>query len=169
MLKNVLRFYRALSERGQIEISTTPFYHPILPLVYNTDFAKRCMPWAQLPPAFSHPEDAQAHLKLARDYHIKLFGRPPHGIWPSEGSVCPEIIPILEDLGYEWLAADEEILWRSLAVQHPGRAFDRSHLFQGFNAEFDGASACIAFRERTLSNFIGLPPRATTRAAPRIS
>jgi alpha-amylase/alpha-mannosidase (GH57 family) len=155
VLKNLLGLYKALSDRGQIEISTTPFYHPIMPLVHNTEFARRCMPQRQLPPTFSHPEDVRAHLTLARDYHTKLFGAPPHGVWPSEGSVCPELIPILQELGYQWFATDEEILWRSLATLHPDQPTPREYLFQGFRAQFGDASVCIAFRDRTISDFIG--------------
>jgi alpha-amylase/alpha-mannosidase (GH57 family) len=155
VLKTVLGYYKALAHRGQIEISTTPFFHPIMPLVYNTEFARRCMPGRQLPPPFAHPEDVRAQLTMARDLHAQIFGAPPHGVWPSEGSVCPELIPILEELGYQWFATDEENLWRSLAVVHPGRVFDRATLFQGYRAQFGDASACLAFRERALSDFIG--------------
>jgi hypothetical protein len=144
-----------VSQRDQIEISTTPFFHPIMPLVYNTEFARRCMPSRELPPPFSHPEDVRAHLALARDLHTQIFGAPPHGTWPSEGSVCPELIPILQELGYEWFATDEENLWRSLAVVHPGKTLDRGMLFQGYRAQYGDASACLAFRERTLSDFVG--------------
>jgi alpha-amylase/alpha-mannosidase (GH57 family) len=155
VLENVPGLYKALSDRGQIEISTTPFYHPIMPLVHNTEFARRCMPQRGLPPTFSHPEDVRAHLALARDYHAQLFGAPPHGVWPSEGSVCPELIPILQELGYEWFATDEEILWRSVAALHPDHVLPREYLFQGFRAQFGNAGMCLAFRERTVSDFIG--------------
>ena len=155
VLKNIVGFYKDVAARGQIEISTTPFYHTILPLVHNTDFARRCMPGARLPPTFSHPEDARAHLAMARDYHAQLFGAPPHGVWPSEGSVCPELVPILQELGFQWFATDEEVLWRSLATLHPGKIPDRAQLFQGFRAQFGDAGVCLAFRERTLSDFIG--------------
>jgi alpha-amylase/alpha-mannosidase (GH57 family) len=155
ILKNVLGHYKKLSDRRQVELSTTPFFHPITPLVYNTEFARRCMPGRDLPPPFSHPEDARAHLALARDFHAEIFGEPPAGVWPSEGSVCPELIPILQELGYQWFATDEEILWRSLAVVHPGKIPDRALLFQGYRAQFGDASACLAFRERALSDFIG--------------
>ena len=155
ILKNILSYYQALSQRGQIEISTTPFFHPIMPLVYNTELARRCMPGRTLPPPFSRPEDVRAHLALARDLHTQVFGAPPHGTWPSEGSVCPELIPILQELGYEWFATDEENLWRSLAVVHPGKILDRGMLFQGYRAQYGDANVCLAFRERALSDFIG--------------
>jgi alpha-amylase/alpha-mannosidase (GH57 family) len=155
VLKNLCSYYRALAERRQIELSTTPFFHPIMPLVYDTEFARRCMPGAKLPAQFAHPDDVRAHLQMARDYHTKIFGAPPHGVWPSEGSVCPELVPILQETGYQWFATDEEVLWRSLATLNPGKSVDRGQLFQGYRAEFGEASACMAFRERTLSDFIG--------------
>ncbi len=155
ILHGVLKYYRAMSDRGQVELSTTPFYHPIMPLVYNTDFARRCLPTAKLPRTFSHPEDVRAQLTLAREQHIRVFGKPPRGVWPSEGSVCPELIPVLDELGYEWFATDEEILWRSLAVANPGRHHDGMQLFQGWRAEFGDAGICAAFRERALSDFVG--------------
>ena len=155
ILKTVLGYYRALAERGQIEITTTPFYHPILPLVYDTEFARRCQPGAQLPPQYSHPEDVRAQLILARELHTKTFGAPPRGLWPSEGSVCPELIPILQELGFEWFATDEEILWRSLAANNPGLPPDRSQLFQAHQVNFGEANVNAIFRERALSDFVG--------------
>ena len=155
ILKTVLGYYRAVAERGQIEITTTPFYHPILPLVYNTDFARRCQPGTQLPPQFSRPADVRAQLVRARELHTQTFGSPPRGLWPSEGSVCPELIPILQELGFEWFATDEEILWRSLAVRDPGLVPDRNQLFQAFQVNYGDANVCGIFRERALSDFVG--------------
>ncbi|HEY6101360.1 MAG TPA: glycoside hydrolase, partial [Anaeromyxobacter sp.] len=51
--------WRALAQRGQVELSTTPYYHPILPLVCDTDAARRALPAVALPPRFAHPEDAR--------------------------------------------------------------------------------------------------------------
>jgi len=73
----VLTWLRVVSSNG-VELTTTPFFHPIMPLVYNTEFARRCMPGRELPPQFSHPEDVRAHLAMARDYHTQIFGAPPH-------------------------------------------------------------------------------------------
>ncbi|HUI05589.1 MAG TPA: glycoside hydrolase family 57 protein [Verrucomicrobiae bacterium] len=165
ILTTVLGDYKRLADRGQIELSTTPFFHPILPLVYNTEFARRCMPGRDLPPPFSRPEDVKAQLAMARDSHAQVFGVPPKGIWPSEGSVCPELIPILQELGYQWFATDEENLWRSLAGAHSSGGPGRAALFQGYRAQFGDAGACLAFRERGLSDFIGFT--AARNEAPR--
>lgn len=153
-LRTVLSFYRKASERGQIELSTTPFYHPIMPLVYNTEFARRCMPGRTLPPQFSSPEDVRFHLETARALHIETFGNPPKGLWPSEGSVCPELVPLMAEMGFDWFATDEEILWRSLRTTEKG-ASDRNELFRGYRVEFDGHHVDAAFRDRNLSDFIG--------------
>ena len=77
LLARVLPEYRKAQESGQIEISTTPFYHPILPLLCDTDVARQANPGTPLPsPAFRHPEDAREQLVRARAYHERLFGRP---------------------------------------------------------------------------------------------
>ncbi len=161
VLRTVVGRYKAAADRGQIEICTSPFYHPILPLLCNNGFARRSMPGCRLPPPFVHPEDARAQLELAREYHRQLFGAPPCGVWPSEGSVCPELIPLLGELGFEWFATDEEILWRSLPNGHtPERGF----LYQGFQVEQGTSKMNAAFRDCSLSDFIGFtaahnPPR----------
>jgi alpha-amylase/alpha-mannosidase (GH57 family) len=153
IVKTVLSRYKNAQDRGQIELSTSPFYHPIMPLVYNTDFASRCMHGRKFPPTFSHPEDVKAQLSLAKEQHERIFGRPPHGIWPSEGSVAPEIVPILHELGYQWFATDEEILTRTLAQLHAPH--DRHEIYHGWRVQTDGAHVFAAFRDRPLSDFIG--------------
>src|ERR1700683_1021895 len=85
LLASVLPEYRLAAERGQIEISTTPFYHPILPLVCDTEIAKVSNPNSPVPsPPFRHPEDAREQLQRARDFHQKHFGHAPVGLWASE-------------------------------------------------------------------------------------
>ena len=94
-VQDIVPMYRRLAERGQIELTTTPFYHPILPLVIDTEHTRRARPDLPLPSRFRAPEDAEAQLRLAMEYHTATFGSPPAGLWPSEGSVCPELIPLL--------------------------------------------------------------------------
>ena len=68
----VLPTYKRLAAAGQIEISTTPFYHPILPLVCDSDIAAVSHPGVPLPAAFRYPEDARKQLQLAREYYRAL-------------------------------------------------------------------------------------------------
>lgn len=157
ILRRVLGKYRERSEAGQLELTTSPFFHPILPLVYDSDFARRCMPQSALPKRFSYPEDAREQIRLGVEQHEAVFGAKPVGLWPSEGSVCPELVPMMRDAGIRWFGTDEEIMFRSLThegiVLEKGR--ERLPLYRGHAVEFDGATVCAAFRDRSLSDFIG--------------
>jgi alpha-amylase/alpha-mannosidase (GH57 family) len=157
IVRMILPLYREAQERGQIELTTTPFFHPIMPLVYDTDFARRCMPKASLPPRFSAPEDVLAQLKLAQEQHARIFGKPARGLWPSEGSICPEVLPLLKEAGVEYFCTDEGNLFASL-YQDPGyqgKTVDHLELFQAWACEYNGAKVGAVFRERPLSDFIG--------------
>jgi Alpha-amylase/alpha-mannosidase len=99
LLARVLPVYREFASTGQIEISTTPFYHPILPLLCDSDIAAQAHPGVSLPPRFRYPEDARAQLEKARDYITRLFGSPPAGLWPSEGAVSDEALALAAQAG----------------------------------------------------------------------
>jgi alpha-amylase/alpha-mannosidase (GH57 family) len=153
----VLDEYRAAAERGQIELTTTPYFHPIMPLVYDTHIARRCQPQSPLPSAFSAPDDVRAQLRLAQELHQKVFGHRARGLWPSEGSVAPEIVPLMVEAGFEYFCTDEGNLFKSLK-QDPywsGREVDHLEMFQGWRVKAGGAEIQALFRERPLSDFIG--------------
>jgi alpha-amylase/alpha-mannosidase (GH57 family) len=157
ILRLVLGLYRNAAERGQVELTTTPYFHPIMPLVYDTDFARRCQPHSALPMRFSAPEDIRAHLRLAQEQHERVFGKKARGLWPSEGSVAPELVPMLQEAGIEYFCTDEGILFKSLE-QDPawrGRTADHLELFQGWRIHHGDAQVQALFRERPLSDFIG--------------
>ncbi|MEY5063274.1 MAG: hypothetical protein RLZZ112_1238, partial [Verrucomicrobiota bacterium] len=159
MLQGILGEYRALAESGQVELTTTPFYHPILPLLADTDAAKRAMPWARLPDRLQAPEDALAHLQRAQESHTRVFGRKARGLWPSEGSVSPEVIPLMAKAGFEYFCTDEAVLFRGLEEQ--GRKVDHVELFQAWRVEEQGATLKALFRERPLSDYIGFTAART--------
>src|SRR4029077_4735488 len=116
-LKLVLPIYREAAQRGQIELSTTPFYPPILPLVCDSDIARVANPSTPLPRrAYRHPEDAREQLRRARAYHEKTFGVKPRGLWPSEGSVSDQALTIAAEEGFEWFGTDEGVLGPTLNV-----------------------------------------------------
>lgn len=150
ILKEIIPLYRRLEEKGQIEITTSPFYHPILPLLIDSSFARRSMPEVSLPATFAHPEDAAAQINKAVNFHRRIFGHAPIGLWPSEGSVCPEMIPLVSKAGIQWLASDEGILFKSLAKEHP-----RNVLYRPYRVEFGGAEIYAVFRDRHLADLIG--------------
>jgi len=157
ILGSLIGKYRAAEERGQVELTTTPFFHPILPLIYDSSFAERSLPGRKFPQRFNWPEDAAAQLTLAVEQHAGLFGKAPRGLWPSEGSIAPELIPLMQQSGIEYFCSDEENLFNSLKrdPSSQGRAVDHLELFQGWRVAHDGAAVNAIFREKPLSDFIG--------------
>ncbi len=160
-IQEVIPLYKSMRDRGQVEITISPFYHPILPLLINSAHASRAMPQVSLPGSFAHPEDAEAQIRKAIDYYRALFGANPLGMWPSEGSVSPELIPIVQRAGIRWMASDEGILFKSL----PGEASRRS-LYQPYRVGCGESEVVMAFRDRNLSDLIGFtysknPPEAS--------
>lgn len=132
-----------------IEITTTPYFHPILPLLIDTDTAKRCMPNAELPPRLTALKHAEFQVNHGIEYFEESVGHKPTGMWPAEGSVSPEIIPILSNAGVKWIATDEGIL------HHSGIGGKRNdYLYQPFIAEHNGKEIAIVFRDRELSDLI---------------
>ncbi|MGB8656561.1 MAG: glycoside hydrolase family 57 protein [Candidatus Zixiibacteriota bacterium] len=160
IMGKILPKYRELQERGQIEISTSPYFHPIMPLLCDTGIARIALPGIQLPQErFSHPEDVQAQLDLGIKLYEKMFGRKPKGMWPSEGSVSEQIIPLLAGCGVRWMATDEEILYLSLMMR-PGNeatptAKDATALYKPYSISVKGQELSVLFRDHTLSDLIG--------------
>jgi alpha-amylase/alpha-mannosidase (GH57 family) len=153
ILAQIAPLYAAAEQRGQAELTTTPFFHPILPLVYDSDFAERCMPGRARPKRFHWPQDALAQLELAVAQHTRMFGKPPRGLWPSEGSIAPELIPLMQQVGLKYFCSDEENLFNSL--RRAGTPADHLELFQGWRVEHQGSAINAIFREKPLSDFIG--------------
>ncbi|MCX5685900.1 MAG: glycoside hydrolase, partial [Candidatus Omnitrophica bacterium] len=116
ILAQIIPLYRRLQEKGRIEITTTPVYHPILPLICDTSVSRISSPGITLPKKrFRHPEDAAWQIEEAIKYHTEQFGSPPRGMWPSEGSVSDEVLDLLIAKGIDWVATDEDILFNSLS------------------------------------------------------
>ena len=95
ILRAVLPLHRRLEESGQIELTTTPYYHPILPLLLDKKLAREAMPDVKLPRyTGGYPEDAAVHVERALEQHARVFGKRPVGMWPAEGSVCQPMLPL---------------------------------------------------------------------------
>jgi alpha-amylase/alpha-mannosidase (GH57 family) len=141
----VLPSWRALAASGQAEISTSPYYHPIVPLLLDTDVARRSLPHDPLPARFSSPEDAKEHITRAQRAHERAFGRRAAGMWPPEGSLSSEAVALYKSCGVEWLCGDVHTLARSLP--HPEHnPHSRLHLHEGVS---------LAFRDQDISDRIG--------------
>jgi alpha-amylase/alpha-mannosidase (GH57 family) len=150
--RNVVAVHRELQNEGQLEVITTPFYHPILPLLVDTELAKVAMPGLVLPEGlFSYPEDAERQVVMAVDYYEQLFGMPPAGLWPAEGAVAQEIVGIVAGAGLRWMASDDQVLQRSLGE----RPLTDRQRYQMYRVEDGGEEMAMIFRDHRLSDDIG--------------
>src|SRR6266849_3894463 len=162
LLAKVLPAHAEAAKKGSIEISTTPFYHPILPLVCDTNAGAISSPGLPLPQhRFRHPEDAKEHLQRGLDLHEKVFGLRPKGVWPSEGSVSEEVLAIAAGLGVQWMATDEGVLSRTLGMSFMpdggGRLPDASaeKLYTIHRYENAQTRMNLIFRDHAISDLIG--------------
>src|SRR5437899_3497965 len=171
LLTKVLPAHAEAAQRGAIEISTSPFYHPILPLICDTNARAASTAGLPLPQnRFRHPEDAREQLQRGLDLHEKVFGVRPRGVWPSEGSVSEEAVAIAAELGVSWMATDEGVLSRTLGMSFMrdghGRLPDASveKLYTIHRYENAQARMHLIFRDHAISDLIGfvysgMPPR----------
>jgi len=160
LLGLVLPEYRAVAQSGQVELSTTPFYHPILPLICDSDIARVANPSTPLPRrAYRHPEDAREQLRRAREYHERVFGAKPAGLWPSEGSVSDQALTIAAEEGFQWFGTDEGVLGRTLNAgffrDAKGVPANADRLYQPLRVQLAGKSVTGLFRDHHLSDLIG--------------
>ena len=160
LLGRVLPEYRRAAERGQIEISTTPFYHPILPLLCDSNVARESNPRSPLvQPPFQYPEDAREQLVRARAWHERAFGRPPVGLWPSEGSVSNAALDIAAELGFRWFATDEGVLGRTLQTgfgrDGAGIPDNAGQLYSPWRVNLGSRSIVGFFRDHYISDLVG--------------
>jgi len=171
LLSRVLPVHAAAAKKGLIEISTSPFYHPILPLVCDTQMGAVSSPGLPLPQnRYRHPEDAREQLQRGLALHEKVFGLRPQGVWPSEGSVSEEVLTIAHQLGVQWMATDEGVLGRSLGTSFSRDGYghldpDSAHrLYTIYRYENADTRMNMIFRDHTLSDLIGfvysnMPPQ----------
>ncbi len=150
IIGKVLPEYQKLAKTGQIEISTTPYYHPILPLLCDSNIAAVAHPSVPLPPRFRYPQDARRQLTMAREYVSRHFGVAPVGLWPSEGSVSDEVLAIAAELGFEWAATDSGVLNRTV-----GRAVPVDGLYRPYRWRQQNRMLNMIFRDHFLSDLIG--------------
>ena len=149
-LARVLPVYRDFATRGQIEISTTPFYHPILPLICDSDIAAASHPGVTLPARFRYPDDAREQLKRAHSYMEEKLGAAPAGLWPSEGSVSDEALALSAECGFKWAATDNGVLARTLK-----RDAGADLTYQAYLWQHSGRRLHLLFRDHYLSDLIG--------------
>jgi alpha-amylase/alpha-mannosidase (GH57 family) len=156
ILRKIVPHHKEAVERGQIEISVSPFYHPILPLLCDSNSGAEANPLTRLPKnRFKHPEDADNQIKLGLAYGDEIFGKRPRGMWPSEGSVSDAAIDLMIKNGVEWAATDEAILRKTLSKAGKHTSDDFTEKYFAYSFERSGRRLKILFRDHTLSDLIG--------------
>ena len=152
VMANVVPIHRQLRissslKEGQIEIITTPYYHPILPLILDSDLARVCQPNDSLPARFAFPGDANAQVAKSVRFYREMFGSTPTGMWPAEGAVAQAILPILRNNGILWAASDVRVLNRSVPANQPN--------VTAYRFPAGEESIALVFRDTELSDRIG--------------
>ena len=162
IIKGIVPLHKELQDKGQIEVITTPYAHPILPLLYNTDLELVGNPAAVMPNRFSYPNDAIAQLKKSVEIYQQHYGRAPRGLWPGEGAVAQDIVKMVGDAGYQWMASGEIVLAKSLGLDGFTRdshdtVQEADQLYQPYVVENKdyGVKANMIFRDLRLSDLIG--------------
>ncbi len=160
LLEHIIPLHKKLAERGQVELTTTPYYHPILPLLFDKKLAREAMPKVKLPRyTGGYPDDAAVHVQRAIAYHAAIFGTPPRGMWPAEGSVCQPMIPLLAQHGVRWIATDEGVLGQAtqgfVGRDVHGNVRNPSHLYRPYRVREGEHELDIVFRDHALSDMIG--------------
>jgi len=151
----ILPLYARLLDEGIISLSTTPYNHPILPLLLDMNNAKVANPHTKLVEnPISLKADACLQIERAIDLYKKSFGKKPTGFWPAEGGVCEESVALYKEYGIEWIATDEAILFASLNEQKADN-YPRENLYMPY--DFNGVN--IGFRDHGLSDLIGFTYR----------
>ncbi|MEE9614989.1 MAG: glycoside hydrolase family 57 protein [Thermodesulfobacteriota bacterium] len=161
IINRIIPKYAEMSEKGVVELTTSPYYHPIMPLLCDSFSAREAVPDIALPKErFSNPADAAAQLRRGIELHTRTFGRRPTGIWPPEGSVSMGMLPLLEEERIGWFATDEDILARSLGRQilrDSDGAAKEMFLYRPYSVRTggEGTPITVLFRDRVLSDLIG--------------
>ena len=157
LLSNVIPRYAHLASRGQVELSVTPYAHPILPLLLDFHSAHDAMPQAPLPLLRRYPggeERVRWHIREGIETFRRHFGFVPAGCWPSEGAVSTASLKLLAEAGFRWAASGEGVLHNSLTLSgHADHSVKEAWLYRHYTVADSGMS-CF-FRDDRLSDLIG--------------
>jgi alpha-amylase/alpha-mannosidase (GH57 family) len=158
IVRGIVPRYRRLAERGQIELSATPHYHPLAPLLINFAAAREAEPQAPLPQAPVYPGGkarVSFHIDSAVGAHERRFGVRPRGLWPAEGALSDAFLRLLGERGLEWTASGEGVLANSLARTSGAKASRQDYLYRAWRLPTLASGLTCFFRDDRLSDLIG--------------
>ncbi len=151
ILKKIKPQLDLLRKFEQIEISISPMYHPILPLLCDSRSAHEALPGIPLPePEFKFPDDAMNQITEAIRYYQHVFNDNPSGMWPPEGSISNEALKLMIKANIKWVASDEQVLMQSLKSDYHSLA-----KFFPYKYICEDGEIVIFFRDHFLSDNIG--------------
>ncbi|HYA65286.1 MAG TPA: glycoside hydrolase family 57 protein [Burkholderiaceae bacterium] len=160
-VQEVIPRYRALAQRGQIELSTTPHFHPLAPLLIDFQSAKDALPDIELPLAEYYPggrERVRAHVDSALASHARRFGSTPAGLWPAEGALSSSFVALLAECKIRWSASSEGVLANSLRMSALGGTSVDSGIesrHRPYRLSSIAPDILFLFRDDRLSDLIG--------------
>ncbi|MDD5296127.1 MAG: glycoside hydrolase family 57 protein [Rhodocyclaceae bacterium] len=157
IMAGIVPRYRVLAESGQIEISATPYSHPLAPLLLDLRSARESLPEAPLPQASGYAggrNRVQAQIALAMETHETRFGKPPVGMWPAEGALSQKMLELLAEQGCRWTASSESVLANSLRASGGDLSNRPAYLYHPWQSE-GAPGLSLFFRDERLSDFIG--------------
>jgi len=160
LISRIIPTYRRLQEKGRIEVSVSPFYHPLLPLLCDSYSAEEAQPGITLPRSrFTHPEDAAEQIHLALQYYRQLFGTEARGMWPPEGGVSNKALELAIRQGLKWIATDESTLTKSASfgektIKEIESCFPSEKMCSPYIYKSQQGEISIFFRNQALSNLI---------------
>lgn len=160
ILSRIIPQHRQMQDAGQLEVITSPYTHPILPLLADTDAGRVAVPNMTLPhQRFQWTNDIPRHLQKARTMYEERFSRSPRGLWPSEQSVSPAVLSPIAKEGFQWICSDEAVLGWS--IQHffhrdgSGNVSEPHLLYRPYRLKTEVGDLAIVFRDHRLSDLIG--------------
>ena len=158
IIRKIIPTIKSLMKKNKVEIMTSPYYHPILPIL--TDFKnikKTPMPDSETG-GLNFEQDAELQTRMAMDRIEEVFGKRPEGIWPSEHCVSKKTLNMLAKLGVKWSISDEGILANSIKFEFEhdfkGYISEPYHLLKTYNFKTPQSGIKMIFRESTIPNLI---------------
>jgi len=160
LVAEVIPLHKRLQDEGRIEVTMTPFIHPILPLLLDSNLASVAVPDIELPPRYTYGFDAVDQVRLGVGFYTEAFGQPPKGMWPAEGSVAQEIVGMVARAAIQLMASDEEVLARSLGKTSFARSGQEvvqnaDALYRPYIVSSRDDQMYIIFRDKVISDKVG--------------
>lgn len=149
-LPSILELYKELESSGKITLCTTPYFHPITPLLLDFSNAKKAKYDVSLPDNLSSfHEFGVKNTQYAIDFFENTFGKKPNGFWPAEGSVSEDTACLFQQNNLQWFCSDEEILFKSLHNK------EKNNIYKNYTLQTKDGNIDVRFRDHYLSDLIG--------------